>query len=207
MPYLFAKKNGVLQPKLCPLYGYTYIPDDSQELLESSQVTSLPLEDLLWMRNIAEILDCNDHKLSEEHLLKRLFDQRWLSEENCFRPASFKVLCEELQNLLGKFAKKILAIAIDCNVNYYTETERMWLGLISAKPGDAEEGDPQIHLILIGQTGVGKTSVRKHLKDEPIDMNESPTIVMEPEFLYRESIELGNPFKHIKENVKCVKCQ
>ena len=59
----------------------------------------------------------------------------------------------------------------------------------------------QIHLILIGHTGVGKTSLRKHLKDEPIDMNETPTIVMEPEFLYRESVELlaANPFKRIKD--------
>ncbi len=56
----------------------------------------------------------------------------------------------------------------------------------------------QIHFILIGQTGVGKTSVRKHLKNEPIDENESPTIVMEPEYLYRESMEVG-PFKHIKD--------
>ena len=59
----------------------------------------------------------------------------------------------------------------------------------------------QIHLILIGHTGVGKTSLRKHLKDEPIDMNETPTIVMEPEFLYRESVELSaaSPFKCIKD--------
>ena len=59
----------------------------------------------------------------------------------------------------------------------------------------------QIHLILIGHTGVGKTSLRKHLKDEPIDMNETPTIIMEPEFLYRESVELlaSNPFKCIKD--------
>ena len=59
----------------------------------------------------------------------------------------------------------------------------------------------QIHLILIGHTGVGKTSLRKHLKDEPIDMNETPTIVMEPEFLYRESVELlaASPFKCIKD--------
>ena len=73
----------------------------------------------------------------------------------------------------------------------------MWLGL-ECKNEDYEE--VQIHLILIGLTGVGKTSLRKHLKNEPIDMNEAPTIVMEPEFLYRESVESrhGYPFKHIK---------
>ena len=69
---------------------------------------------------------------------------------------------------------------------------------------DLVEEEVQIHLILIGHTGVGKTSLRKHLKNEPIDMNESPTIVMEPEFLYRESMEVTSsiPFKTIKEALK-----
>ena len=71
----------------------------------------------------------------------------------------------------------------------------MWLGLIATQ--DTEEGELQIHLILIGHTGVGKTSIRKHLKNEPIDRNEAPTIVMEPEFLYKESVETGKPFKHL----------
>ena len=54
--------------------------------------------------------------------------------------------------------------------------------------GDLVKDEVQIHVILIGHTGVGKTSLRKHLKNEPIDDNERPTIVMEPEFLYRESL-------------------
>ena len=40
-----------------------------------------------------------------------------------------------------------------------------------------------IHLILIGHTNVGKTSLRKHLKNEPIDRNEPPTVVMESEYI------------------------
>ena len=75
----------------------------------------------------------------------------------------------------------------------------MWLGLIAMKPEDARDGEIQIHLILIGHTGVGKTSLRKHLKNELIDMKESPTIVMEPEFLYRESVVSDSAFKHIKD--------
>lgn len=73
---------------------------------------------------------------------------------------------------------------------------------------DLVEDEVQIHLILIGHTGVGKTSLRKHLKNEPIDPNESSTIVMEPEFLYRESIddlevdESASPFKSIKDSLK-----
>ena len=63
--------------------------------------------------------------------------------------------------------------------------------------GDLVKDEVQIHVILIGHTGVGKTSLRKHLKNEPIDDNERPTIVMEPEFLYRESLTTvaGGAFK------------
>ena len=51
---------------------------------------------------------------------------------------------------------------------------------------DTVKNGSEIHFVLIGFTGAGKTSLRKHLKDEPIDDDESPTIVMESEFLYRE---------------------
>ena len=40
-----------------------------------------------------------------------------------------------------------------------------------------------IHFILIGHTNVGKTSLRKHLKNHPIDMEEPPTVVMESEYI------------------------
>ena len=83
-------------------------------------------------------------------------------------------------------------------INNCVETEKTWIGMkkISAD-GDLVEDEVQIHVILIGHTGVGKTSLRKHLKDEPIDDNETPTIVMQPEFLYRESMAAvaGSAFK------------
>ena len=40
-----------------------------------------------------------------------------------------------------------------------------------------------IHFILIGHANVGKTSLRKHLRNQPIDMEEPPTIVMESEYI------------------------
>ena len=40
-----------------------------------------------------------------------------------------------------------------------------------------------IHFILIGHTDVGKTSLRKHLKNQPIDIKEPPTVVMESEHI------------------------
>ena len=41
-----------------------------------------------------------------------------------------------------------------------------------------------IHMILIGHTGAGKTSVVKHLKDEKIDPDENSTEVMEQRLLF-----------------------
>lgn len=46
-----------------------------------------------------------------------------------------------------------------------------------------------LHMLLIGHTGVGKTSIRKHLQDIPIDHNEKSTVIMEPELLCQETIE------------------
>ena len=40
-----------------------------------------------------------------------------------------------------------------------------------------------VHFVLIGHTNVGKTSLRKHLKNQPIDMEEPSTIVMESEYI------------------------
>ena len=46
-----------------------------------------------------------------------------------------------------------------------------------------------LHMLLIGHTGVGKTSVRKHLQNIPMDHNEKSTVIMEPELLCQETIE------------------
>ena len=42
-----------------------------------------------------------------------------------------------------------------------------------------------LHMILIGHTGVGKTSIVKHLKGETIDPDENSTEVLEPQLLIR----------------------
>ena len=85
------------------------------------------------------------------------------------------------------------------------ETEKTWIGLVASFSDDLVDDEFQVHLILIGHTGVGKTSLRKHLKNEPMDVNEFPTIIMESEFLYRESVSLEatNPFRNLKDALKC----
>ena len=84
------------------------------------------------------------------------------------------------------------------------ENEKTWIRIVSSFSDDLVDDEFQVHLILIGHTGVGKTSLRKHLKNEPIDMSECPTFIMEPEFLYIESVclEAGNPFKILKDASK-----
>ena len=48
-----------------------------------------------------------------------------------------------------------------------------------------------VHMILLGHTGVGKTSVRKHFKNEPFDPHEKTTIVAEHEFLQQPNVKLS----------------
>ena len=48
---------------------------------------------------------------------------------------------------------------------------------------------PHLHMLLIGHTGVGKTSIRKHLQNIPFNDKEKSTIIMEPELLYQETFE------------------
>ncbi len=51
---------------------------------------------------------------------------------------------------------------------------------------------PHLHMLLIGHTGVGKTSVRKHLQNIPFNDKEKSTIIMEQELLYPRNIRKYN---------------
>ncbi len=48
---------------------------------------------------------------------------------------------------------------------------------------------PHLHMLLIGHTGVGKTSLRKHLQNILFNDKEKSTIIMEQELLYQETFE------------------
>ena len=60
--------------------------------------------------------------------------------------------------------------------------------------------EDEIHLVLIGHAGVGKTSFRRHLKDELFDKNEPPTIMMESKCIV---IKDESKFKADKVSVNC----
>ena len=100
-----SKEKGQLQAKYCPLFGYSFTVNDISSLYHQ-QTLSLSLEDLGWMADVTKYLhfgrETRKKNLPDDHLMKKMLEQKWLSENDHFRPPNFKVLCEDLQQLLGK---------------------------------------------------------------------------------------------------------
>ena len=71
----------------------------------------------------------------------------------------------------------------------YIDLEKIRLGLIDAlsSPNDLEVA--HLHMILMGHTGVGKTSIRKHLQNIPFNEQEKSTIIFEQQLLCQDSTE------------------
>jgi hypothetical protein len=89
--------NDQLVAKVYPLFQHSFI-------VHQESVT--PSMDLTWMNEVTKYLHFgtdSSKPLPDEHLMKKMLDQRWLSDDDRFRPASFKVLCDDLQTLLGKY--------------------------------------------------------------------------------------------------------
>lgn len=100
---VYVHDNGVkLEAKLCPLYGYSFILD--HRMCDDQSVSLVP-DDLQWMENITKYLQFGNYtdKLPENHLMKKLLEQKWLSDDENIRPCSFGTLHEELHDLHGKF--------------------------------------------------------------------------------------------------------
>jgi hypothetical protein len=90
--------NDQLVAKVYPLFQYSFIVH---------QENSTPSIDLTWMDEITRYLhfgNDSSKSLPGEHLIKKMLVQRWLSEDDRLRPANFKVLCDDLQTLLGKYS-------------------------------------------------------------------------------------------------------
>ena len=99
----FRKRGNNFEPKLFPLYGFNFTFNQSHV---KGQLKSLPLEDLAWMMDVTKFLYFganSEQVLPENHLLKKLLQQQWLSCEDHYRPTSFKQLSEDLQDLQGNF--------------------------------------------------------------------------------------------------------
>ena len=106
MDHIFIHKNAAeMEAKLIPVYGQSFIGEQS-----SSTSETLSHDDLLWMKEtILSIFShgniTTDIQLPENHLLKNIFEQKWVSKDSRLRPASYSVLTDELQHLLGKFTE------------------------------------------------------------------------------------------------------
>ena len=102
---VFVKDSSCdIQARFCPLYGYSYVSAQSQALVRHKRV---PLGELLWMDELVRFVHFKGNvpcksELPEKHVLKKMFEQRWLSKEARFRPENLQVLSEELHQLLGK---------------------------------------------------------------------------------------------------------
>ena len=93
-----------IQARFCPLYGYSFVSAQSQALVPYARV---PLGELQWMDELVKFIHFKGNvpfksELPEKHVLKKMFEQRWLSKEERFRPQNLQVLSEELHQLLGK---------------------------------------------------------------------------------------------------------
>ena len=93
-----------IQARFCPMYGHSYVSAQSKALVPHTRV---PLSELQWMDELVIFLHFKGNvpdksELPEKHVLKKMFDQRWLSKDERFRPQSLQVLSEELHQLLGK---------------------------------------------------------------------------------------------------------
>lgn len=100
---------GSFMACFCPLYGHSYHVKraDSQNQHPPLFPASLPLKDLQWMSDVVMFIHFQGNitsstELPQDHILKKMFDQKWMSTEDRFRPKSFKHLCDELKHLLGK---------------------------------------------------------------------------------------------------------
>lgn len=97
-----------ISARFCPLYGHSFCVThtDSNDQLLPSLPGPLPLERLQWMIEILKFIHFQGSvaeitELPHDHILKRIFEQKWICLEDRFRPKDFKSLQEQLLQLLG----------------------------------------------------------------------------------------------------------
>lgn len=100
--------------RFCPLYSHSFAVKHTDFCAKKvHNMATVPLSDLEWMSDIVKFIHfegrTTEQKLPEKHILKKIFDQKWLSNDKQFRPENFKVLLQEMQNLLGKNSCIIIA--------------------------------------------------------------------------------------------------
>ena len=90
-----------IEAKFCPLYGYSFTAVNLD-----SHDGPIPCNELKWMDELVKSLEFQGSvsygtELPHDHILKKLFTQKWLAKDDRFRPGDYKELLSELQHVLG----------------------------------------------------------------------------------------------------------
>ena len=102
MDTIFVQNNLLeIEAKFCPLYGYSFTAVELDLHDEP-----IPCNELKWMDELVKSLEfqgfvSDGAELPHDHILKKLFTQKWLADDDRFRPGDYKELLSEIQRVLG----------------------------------------------------------------------------------------------------------
>ena len=105
---VFVRNNlSELEARFCPLYSHSFISDKKVDS-EVASGNPLQLSELWWMKDLVKFMYFHGNvkeqsELPNNHILKTMFDQKWLSTNDQIRQFNLKKLSEEIQSMLGKF--------------------------------------------------------------------------------------------------------
>ena len=185
---IFVRKDskGEIRALFSPVYQHSYFPNVDQ--------APEPSEDYEWVKDSLLLMlyrdQCVRHtELPESHLLYNIFKYKWFSDEQSLHPKDNVELANEIAYIMGKSCDNDAHFDSCFNCLLFADLEKTRLGLIDALSSSDVLEVAHLHMILIGHTGVGKTSIRKHLQNIPFNEQEKSTIIMEQELLCQESTE------------------
>ncbi|XP_064398622.1 uncharacterized protein LOC135345186 isoform X4 [Halichondria panicea] len=162
---LFVHKASTDDTKaiFLPMYEHSYF----HQLEPKTQPVLNWLKDTLLVMVHLKQYSINS-ELPENHILFNIFKHKWFSDD---KPGCLSItdVAKELEHIL--------------------DLEKTRLELIDTLADSEYLEVPHLHMFLIGHTGVGKTSIRKHLQNIPFNNEEKSTIIMEQELLYQETFE------------------
>ena len=98
--YAYHEKDK-LKARILPLYGFSCNAAEKENIHREKSLTTT---DLHWMLDVTRFLHNGPENspLPENHIMKKLLEQKWLSKEVRFQPQSYKHLCEDLEDFHGR---------------------------------------------------------------------------------------------------------
>ena len=183
--FVHEDSKGQVKALFSPMYQYSYFPHAKQPPQSSV--------DYEWVKTALLLMhyrdQCGEHsELPKSHILYNIFKYKWFSDEKIFHPEVTAEIDEEFCYILGK-SNKNASHLVSLMLLLSTDLEMTRKGMIDALSSFDVLEVAHLHMILIGHTGVGKTSIRKHLQNIPFNEQEKSTIIMEQELLCQDSTE------------------